>query len=143
MSREESNSILSQQKTIALAAPFAVTTSFSDGHNSVETSSAIFSSGKKLMALYTKWKATKPVLVQSSAFKAGNASSSFDSAKSNLAADGSSHEHQKLEGKQEHNVHLLNLDDSTAVTSSPFPKYLTFGGHIFSTLAQGTSNYKN
>lgn len=120
-----------------MAAPSAVTTSFSDGQNSVETASAIFSFGTKLMALYTKWKATKPVLVQSSAFKSRSASSSFDSAKSNLAADGSSYEHQKLEDRQEHNVHLLNLDDSTAVTSSLFAQCLTFVGYPFSTYVKG------
>lgn len=93
----------------------------------METSSAIFSVGTKLMALYTKWKATKPILVQSSAFKSESASNSFDSVKSNLVADGSSYEHQELEDRQKHNVHLFDSDDSTAVARPFFsPNNLIF-----------------
>lgn len=138
VSGDNSNSFLGRQTVSS-----AVTSSFRDGLKSAQTPSAIFGRfGTKLMTLYTKRKATKPRPLQSSAFKSENASSGFDSAQSNLSADGSSYEHQKLEDRQEHNVDILNSDDSTSVTSDPYPTYPTVGEDPYITSVKGTSNDK-
>lgn len=135
---DNSDSFLGRQTAISSA----VTSSSSDGQNSEQTSSAIFSSfGTKLMTLYTKRKATKPMPLQSSAFKSETASSAFDKAKSNLPADGSSYEHQKLEDRQEQNADILNSDDSTSVTSDPYLTYPTVGEDPYITYVKGSSEY--
>lgn len=136
---DNSNSFSGRQTAVSSA----VTSSFSDGQNSVQTSSAIFSSfGTKLMTLYTKRKATRPMPLQSSALKSENASSAFDRAKSNLPADGSSYEHQRLEDRQEHNVDILNSDDSTSVTSDPaYPTHPAVGEDPYITYVKGSSEY--
>ncbi|XP_036952098.1 UPF0606 protein KIAA1549 isoform X2 [Acanthopagrus latus] len=135
----KSNFYSGRRTAIPSTASSAATMSSSDGRNSSETIRAIFSFGTKIMAPYTKWKTTKPpVPFQSAASELENTSTAFDRAKSNLQADGPSHEHPKLEGGQERNVHRLNLTDPTAVASDPYSD----GEHPSFQYVKGTSGYK-
>lgn len=136
VSNVNTNSVSGRQTTVASSAPSAATSSFNDRQNSMETSSTISSFGTKLMALFSKWKTTKPMPLQSGPFESENASTSFDRAKYNFPADGSSYEHQKLEDRQERDVQILNPKDSTAVTSD---SYQTLGEFPSFTFVKGTS----
>lgn len=136
---DKSNFYLGRQTTIPPTASSAATTSSSDGQNSSDTFSAIFSFGTKLMAPYTKWKTTKPVPFQSTASELENTFIGFDRANSNLQADGPSYEHPKLEDGQEHNAHILNSADPTVVASDPYSLYPTVGEQPSFAYVQGTS----
>lgn len=123
VSSDKSNFYLGRQTTDPFIASSAAATSSTNRHNSNETPGAIFSFGTILMAPYTKLKSTKHVPFQSSAFESENTSTGFDRANSNLPADGPSYEHPKLGNEQEHNVHILNSTDPTAITSDPYSAY--------------------
>lgn len=127
---------LGRQRSIPSTASSAATTSSSDGQNSIEPFSAIFSFGTKLMAPYIKWEATKRVSFQSTAFDLENR------ANSHLQADGPSYEHPELEDGQEGNVHILNLTDPSVVTSDPISFYPTVGEYPSFTHFEGTLEYK-
>jgi len=133
-----SNLYLGRQRTIPSAASSAATTSFSDGQNSSGSLSAIFSSGTKLMAPYTKWKTTKPVSFQSTAFELEDTSIGF--ANSNFQADGPLYELTKLDDGQEGNVQILNSTNKTVVASDPKSLYPTV--HSSFTHVKGTSEYR-
>lgn len=139
VSSDKSKFYLGRQTTSHFTASSAAATSSSDRQNSTGTLSAIFSFGTKLMAPYTKWKATRPVPFQSSASESENTSTGFDRANSNLAADGPSYEHPKLVNEQEHNVHILNSTDPTAVASDPHSVHPTVGELPSFTYVKGTS----
>lgn len=139
---DKSNFYLGIKTTIPSTASSAVTTSSSDGLNSSGTFSAIFSFGTNIMAPYTKWKTTKPVSFQGTASELESTSIGFDRAKSNLQADGTSYEHPKLDGGQEHNVRVLNLTDPTEVANELYSIHPSIGEHSFFTYVKRTSGDK-
>lgn len=139
---DKSHFYLDAQTSIPSMASSSATTSSSDGENSSEIFSAIFSFGKNIMAPYTKWKTSKPLSFQSTASELENTSIGSDRANSNFQADGPSYEHLNLEDGQERNVHILNLTDPTVVASDPYPLYLTVGEHPSLTYVKGTSGDK-
>lgn len=139
---DRSNFYLGRQKPIPSTASSAATTSSSDGQNSSESFRAIFSFGTKLMAPYTKWKATKPVSFQSTAFELENTSIGFDRADTNFQADGPSYEHPKLEDGQEGNAQISNSIDPTVVARDPKSSYSTVGEHPSFTYVKSTAEYE-
>lgn len=142
VSSDKSTFYLGRQATNLFTTSSAAASPSSDRQSSTGTLGAIFSFGTKLMAPYTKWKPTKHVSFQSSAFESENTSTGFDRANSHLPADGPSDEHPKLGNEQKHNVHILNLSDPTLVASDPYSVYPTVGEHPFITYVKGTSQSK-
>ncbi|KAF0043284.1 hypothetical protein F2P81_004621 [Scophthalmus maximus] len=128
-----------QTAILSTAPAAAATSSSSDGQNRIQTVGAIFSFGTKLMAPYTKWKATKPF--QSGAFDSENTSSVFDWGNSNSPADGPSYEQPNLEDGQERDAHILNSTDPAAVASDLYSVYPNVGGYPSYTYVKGTSDY--
>ena len=131
-----------RQTAVHSTASSAATTSSSDRQNSIEAASAIFSSGTKLMAPYTKWNATEPGPFHSGAFHSENTSSGFDRGDSNSPADGPSYEQPNLEVGQERNAHILNSTDPTVVSSDFYSVHPAVGGYPSPTHVKGASDYK-
>ncbi|XP_042271410.1 serine-rich adhesin for platelets isoform X3 [Thunnus maccoyii] len=115
VSSDKSPFYLGRQTTMPSTASSAATATSNE-----KTFRAIYSFGTKLMAPYTKWKATKPEPFQNSAFESENTSTGFDRGNSNIQADGPSYEHPMLENGQQPNMHVLNSTDPTVVASDPY-----------------------